>query len=146
MPISLFSWKRSTHLFSILNSTLFLYVLSLPSLWAACFSCKYQDLFLFQKDMRWGCVGPDPSYMRICSSAVRGCAVGLWQEPNSCSWPQGRLQSFYKDLLCLLTPWKLMGLPHLNQPSACPATSLSWAMMHWVCAETWHSITLQQYI
>lgn len=38
-----------------------------------------------------------------------------------------------------------MGLPHLNQPSACPITSLRWATMHWVCAETWHSITLQQY-
>lgn len=81
----------------------------------------------------------------MCSSASLlsgGSAEGLRQEQNdSCLWHQGCLQRFHKDLLYLLTSWKLPVLPHLNQPSACPVQQPVLVMMQWVCAEKLYSIT-----
>lgn len=48
----------------------------------------------------------------MCSSASPlsgGFTVGLWQESNTCSWPQARLQRFHKGLILFTNPSKTDG-------------------------------------
>lgn len=132
--ISLFSLKRCIHqfhslplyyIFTFLMSCLFFMQVSGPvsvseghemgMCWA--WSLPYAHLCC-QEPALWGC---DRN-----QTAARG--------------PKADCKDFTRTLL---TPWKLMGLLHLNQPSAVQQPIL--AEQWWVCAEIWHSITLQQH-
>lgn len=73
-----FGWLGAYYVFLCSFASISLaFQILLSFLWAACFVCKYQGLFLFQKDMRWGCVGPDPSSVLLCLFVVRRLSCGV---------------------------------------------------------------------
>lgn len=94
--------------------------------------------------MRQGCVGPDPSCVLICFSAVRRLCCGVVTGTKQLLVAP-RLTAKTSQGLILFT--NLLKTDKAASPKSTlslptPTTSLSWVMMPWVCAETWHSSTL----
>lgn len=104
-----------SHLFSISNSALFL---------VSCLFCVQVSGPVSVSEGHE--VGMCWAWSLLCANQLVCCQEAvLWgcgkSQTAACGPKAG--WRFHKGFVCLLTPGKLMGLSHLNQPSACPKTS-----------------------